>query len=127
MGEMRVVGIRVEPPNSQPVLLLRELEGERYLAIWIGQSEAASIALRQKGIEPPRPLTHDLMVNLIGAFERKLIEVRIIDMQEGTFTPRWSSTATCVSRRGRRTRSPWPCGRMCRSSPTKTYSPRPVC
>ena len=85
MGEMRVVGIRVEPPNSQPVLLLRELEGERYLAIWIGQSEAASIALRQKGIEPPRPLTHDLMVNLIGAFERKLIEVRIIDMQEGTF------------------------------------------
>lgn len=85
MGEMRVVGIRVEPPNSQPVLLLRELEGERYLAIWIGQSEAASIALRQKGIEPPRPLTHDLIVNLIGAFERRLIEVRIIDMQEGTF------------------------------------------
>lgn len=85
MGEMRVVGIRVEPPNSQPVLLLRELDGERYLAIWIGQSEAASIALRQKGIEPPRPLTHDLIVNLIGAFERRLIEVRIIDMQEGTF------------------------------------------
>lgn len=85
MSEMRVVGIRVEPPNSQPVLLLRELDGERYLAIWIGQSEAASIALRQKGIEPPRPLTHDLIVNLVAAFGRWLIEVRIIDMQEGTF------------------------------------------
>lgn len=85
MGEMKVVGIRVEPPQSQPVLLLREVDGERYLAIWIGQSEAASIALRQKGIEPPRPLTHDLIVNLVTAFKRDLVRVRIVDMQEGTF------------------------------------------
>ncbi|AFR49284.1 MULTISPECIES: bifunctional nuclease family protein [Gordonia] len=85
MSEMRVVGIRVEPPQSQPVLLLREVEGERYLPIWIGQSEAASIALRQKGIEPPRPLTHDLIVNLIKEFGQTLLEVRIVDMQEGTF------------------------------------------
>ncbi|MEE3850066.1 bifunctional nuclease family protein [Gordonia sp. LSe1-13] len=85
MGEMRVVGIRVEPPQSQPVLLLREVEGERYLPIWIGQSEAASIALQQKGIEPPRPLTHDLIVNLITDFGKTLREVRIVDMQEGTF------------------------------------------
>ncbi|NMO00312.1 bifunctional nuclease family protein [Gordonia sp. TBRC 11910] len=85
MGEMKVVGIRVEPPQSQPVLLLRETDGERYLAIWIGQSEAASIALRQKGIEPPRPLTHDLIVNLVKAFGRRLVRVRIVDMQEGTF------------------------------------------
>ncbi|RPA19970.1 bifunctional nuclease family protein [Gordonia sp. OPL2] len=85
MGEMRVVGIRVEPPQSQPVLLLREVDGERYLPIWIGQSEAASIALQQKGIEPPRPLTHDLIVNLIAEFGQTLREVRIVDMQEGTF------------------------------------------
>ena len=85
MSEMRVVGIRVEPPQGQPVLLLREVDGERYLPIWIGQSEAASIALRQKGIEPPRPLTHDLIVNLINDFGQQLIEVRIVDMQEGTF------------------------------------------
>ena len=85
MSEMRVVGIRVEPPQSQPVLLLRKVDGERYLPIWIGQSEAASIALRQKGIEPPRPLTHDLIVNLIEEFGQTLVEVRIVDMQEGTF------------------------------------------
>mgnify|MGYP002865179229 CR=1 len=85
MSEMRVVGIRVEPPQSQPVLLLREVDGDRYLPIWIGQSEAASIALRQKGIEPPRPLTHDLIVNLITEFGKTLVEVRIVDMQEGTF------------------------------------------
>lgn len=85
MSEMRVVGIRVEPPQSQPVLLLREVDGARYLPIWIGQSEAASIALQQKGIEPPRPLTHDLIVNLIEQFGHTLVEVRIVDMQEGTF------------------------------------------
>lgn len=85
MGEMKVVGIRVEPPQSQPILLLREVAGDRYLPIWIGQSEAASIALRQKGIEPPRPLTHDLIVNLVKAFDRELLRVRIVDMAEGTF------------------------------------------
>lgn len=85
MGEMRVVGIRVEPPQNQPVLLLREVGGIRYLPIWIGQSEAASIALQQRGVEPPRPLTHDLVVNLCQAFGRTLREVRIVDMQEGTF------------------------------------------
>ncbi|GAA4749899.1 bifunctional nuclease family protein [Gordonia alkaliphila] len=85
MGEMRIVGIRVEAPQNQPVLLLREAEGARYLAIWIGQSEAASIALQQRGIEPPRPLTHDLIVNLCAAFDQELTQVRIVDMQEGTF------------------------------------------
>lgn len=85
MSEMRVVGIRVEPPQSQPVLLLQETAGERYLPIWIGQSEAASIALHQKGVEPPRPLTHDLIVNLISGLGHELVEVRIVDMQEGTF------------------------------------------
>ncbi|NLG47126.1 bifunctional nuclease family protein [Gordonia sp. (in: high G+C Gram-positive bacteria)] len=85
MGEMRVVGIRVEPPQNQPVLLLREVSGARYLPIWIGQSEAASIALQQRGVEPPRPLTHDLVVNLCEAFGRTLQQVRIVGMQEGTF------------------------------------------
>lgn len=85
MGEMRVVGIRVEAPQNQPVLLLKEAAGSRYLAIWIGQSEAASIALQQRGIEPPRPLTHDLIVNLCAAFDQDLTEIRIVDMQEGTF------------------------------------------
>ncbi|GAC78512.1 MULTISPECIES: bifunctional nuclease family protein [Gordonia] len=85
MGEMRIVGIRVEPPQNQPVLLLREVTGPRYLPIWIGQSEAASIALEQRGVEPPRPLTHDLIVSLVESFGRELVQVRIVDMQEGTF------------------------------------------
>lgn len=85
MGEMRIVGIRVEPPQNQPVLLLREVTGSRYLPIWIGQSEAASIALEQREIEPPRPLTHDLIEQIVEAFGRSLVQVRIVDMREGTF------------------------------------------
>ena len=85
MSEMRVVGIRVEQPQNQPVLLLRESDGDRYLPIWIGQTEAAAIALEQQGVQPARPLTHDLIKELIIALDHTLKEVRIVDLQEGTF------------------------------------------
>ena len=61
MGEVRVVGIRVEQPQNQPVLLLRESDGDRYLPIWIGAVEATAIAYEQQGVKPARPLTHDLL------------------------------------------------------------------
>lgn len=85
MSEMRVIGIRVEQPQNQPVLLLRETDGDRYLPIWIGQTEATAIALEQQGVEPARPLTHDLIITLITALGNTLREVRIVDLQEGTF------------------------------------------
>lgn len=85
MGEMRVIGIRVNEPQNQPVLLLRESEGERYLPIWIGQTEASAIVLEQQGVEPARPMTHDLIKNVIDALGRTLKEVRIVDLQNGTF------------------------------------------
>lgn len=85
MSEMRVIGIRIEQPQNQPVLLLRESEGNRYLPIWIGQAEATAIALEQQGVEPARPLTHDLIKNLLDAFGHTLREVRIVDLHEGTF------------------------------------------
>lgn len=85
MTEVRVVGIRVEQPANQPVLLLRETSGDRYLPIWIGQTEANAIILEQQGVEPVRPLTHDLFRDVIGALGHSLKEVRIVDLQEGTF------------------------------------------
>ncbi|MFD4293331.1 bifunctional nuclease family protein [Rhodococcus sp. NPDC058505] len=85
MSEMRVIGIRVEQPQNSPVLLLREASGDRYLPIWIGQTEATAIVLEQQGVEPARPLTHDLITTLIGALGHRLLEVRIVDLQEGTF------------------------------------------
>lgn len=85
MSEMRVIGIRVEQPQNQPVLLLREVSGDRYLPIWIGQAEATAIVLEQEGVTPIRPLTHDLIKILIKALGHTLKEVRIVDLQEGTF------------------------------------------
>ena len=85
MSEMQVVGIRVEQPQQQPVLLLREADGERFLPIWIGQAEATSIALEQQGIAPARPLTHDLVKDIVEALDRTLVAVRIVALREGTF------------------------------------------
>src|SRR5215216_3541751 len=85
MSEMRVVGVRVELPANQPILLLREAEGDRYLPIWIGSVEATAIALEQQGVRPARPLTHDLLKDVIGALGRTLEQVRITDLQEGTY------------------------------------------
>jgi bifunctional DNase/RNase len=67
------------------VLLLRESAGDRILPIWIGDSEAQAIIMQQQGVEPPRPLTHDLLRDVIGALGHSLKEVRIVDLREGTF------------------------------------------
>ena len=85
MREVDVVGVRVEMPSNQPIVLLREVTGERYLPIWIGAVEATAIAFAQQGVVPPRPLTHDLMKDLIGATGNELSEVRITEMRDGVF------------------------------------------
>jgi uncharacterized protein len=83
--EVDVVGVRVEMPSNQPIVLLRETTGDRYLPIWIGAVEATAIAFAQQGVVPPRPLTHDLMKDLIGATGNELSEVRITEMRDGVF------------------------------------------
>ena len=72
-------------PSNQPIVLLRELAGERYLPIWIGAVEATAIAFAQQGVVPPRPLTHDLMKSIVEETGNELVEVRITDMKDGVF------------------------------------------
>ena len=85
MREVDVVGVRVEMPSNQPIVLLREVSGDRYLPIWIGAVEATAIAFAQQGVVPPRPLTHDLLKELLGATGNELTEVRITEMRDGVF------------------------------------------
>ena len=85
MREVDVIGVRVEMPSNQPIVLLREVTGERYLPIWIGAVEATAIAFAQQGVVPPRPLTHDLMKDLLDALGQELAEVQITDMKDGVF------------------------------------------
>jgi len=83
--EVDVIGVRVETPSNQPIVLLREVAGDRYLPIWIGAGEATAIAFAQQGVVPPRPLTHDLMRDVLEATGNTLTEVRITEMKDGVF------------------------------------------
>lgn len=85
MREVDVLGVRVEMPSNQPIVLLRETVGDRYVPIWIGAVEATAIAFAQQGVVPPRPLTHDLMKDLLVATGGELSEVRITEVKDGVF------------------------------------------
>ncbi len=80
-----VLGVRVEMPTNQPIVLLREREGERYLPIWIGAAEATAIAYAQQGVEPPRPLTHDLLKDVIETLGHTVTEIRIVELKDKVF------------------------------------------
>ncbi len=82
---MDVVGVRVELPSNQPIVLLREKDGSRYLPIWIGANEATAIAIALEGIQPPRPLTHDLMRSVIDAVGALAVRVVITEMRDSVF------------------------------------------
>jgi bifunctional DNase/RNase len=85
MIEMSLAGVRVELPTNSPIVLLREASGERYLPIWIGQSEAAAIAIALQGVVTPRPMTHDLLKNILEEMAVQVENVVITELRDGTF------------------------------------------
>jgi bifunctional DNase/RNase len=86
MAEMELLGIKLELPSNIPIVMLRELQGDRrVLPIFIGLPEANAIHLALEGREPARPLTHDLMVNVLGDLGSRLERVVITDIADGTF------------------------------------------
>jgi bifunctional DNase/RNase len=85
MIELTLIGVRVELPANQPIVLLKEREGERYLPIWIGSAEAQAIALALQGVTPPRPMTHDLMRNILEELGVAVERIVITELREGTF------------------------------------------
>jgi uncharacterized protein len=85
MIEMNLVGVRMELPTNQPIVLLQEREGERYLPIWIGNSEATAIAFALQGVVTARPLTHDLMKNVLEEIGVRIERIVITELRDGTF------------------------------------------
>ena len=83
--ELSVVGVRVELPSNQPIVLLREVDGDRYLPIWIGAVEATAIAYEQQGVKPARPLTHDLLRDILAALDAPLKAVEITELKDNVF------------------------------------------
>jgi uncharacterized protein len=83
--ELQLVGVRVELPTNQPIVLLREREGERFLPIWIGAVEATAIAFALQGIVTPRPMTHDLLKNVIDQLNVRVDRIVITELKDSTF------------------------------------------
>lgn len=86
MRVVEVFGVRAQLPTNAPVVLLNEVGGNRLLPLWVGELEAAAIALAVEGVVPSRPLTHDLVLTLMAAIgERRINRVEIISLTDGVF------------------------------------------
>ena len=83
--KLSLVGVRVELPANQPIVLLKEEEGDRFLPIWIGAFEATAIAFALQGVETARPMTHDLFKKVLEDFKVSIERVLINDLIDGTF------------------------------------------
>ena len=83
--EVEVIGVRIEMPSNQPIVLLKELNGSRFLPIWVGANEATAIAFAQQGLTPNRPLSHDLMQSMVVALGAKLVLVEVTHLDSGVF------------------------------------------
>ena len=85
MVNMEVVGVRIEMPSNQPIVLLKEMEGTRFLPIWVGAVEATAIAFAQQGLTSQRPLTHDLIANIFEVADLTMTSVHITELKDGIF------------------------------------------
>ena len=83
--EMTIKGLMVDPITNMPIVILKDREGERVLPIWVGIFEANAIALQIENIATPRPMTHDLLRNIISDLEGRVDRVVVSDLKDNTF------------------------------------------
>ncbi|HKU58241.1 MAG TPA: bifunctional nuclease family protein, partial [Gaiellaceae bacterium] len=82
---MSIYGVSFDLVGKQPIVLLKTAEGNRYLPIWIGHPEAAAILMKLQGADAPRPLTHDLLVNILGELDVDVVRVTVTELRDNTF------------------------------------------
>lgn len=82
---VELVGVRIELPTNTPIALLREIGGTRFLPIWIGANEATAIALAIEGVEPQRPMTHDLLADITDALGARVDRVIVTELRDGIY------------------------------------------
>jgi len=83
--EMAIKGLMIDPGTNMPIVILRDLDNQRALPIWVGPAEANAIALQTENVAPPRPMRHDLLRNLLTELGAQLVRVVIADLKESTF------------------------------------------
>ena len=85
MYEMVIYGVSFDLVGKQPIVLLKTAEGNRFLPIWIGHAEAAAILMRIQGASTPRPMTHDLLSDIIGKLDAEVVAVTVTELRDNTF------------------------------------------
>jgi bifunctional DNase/RNase len=88
MREMTLYGVSFEPIGKQPIVLLKTTDDEKFLPIWVGHPEAAAILMKLQGATPPRPMTHDLLTEVIGELQGEIVQVAVTELRENTFYAR---------------------------------------
>ena len=83
--EMMIKGLMVDPITNMPIVLLRDKDGQKVLPIWVGVFEANAIALQIENITPQRPMTHDLLTNVIHDLKADIQKIVVSDLKENTF------------------------------------------
>jgi len=83
--EMSIKGLMVDPISNMPIVILRDKEGSKTLPIWVGMFEANAIALQIENISTPRPMTHDLLRNVIHDLKASVQKIVVCDLQDSTF------------------------------------------
>ena len=86
--EMVIYGVSFDVIGKQPIVLLKTVEGNRFLPIWIGHPEAAAILIKLQGTSLPRPMTHDLLTSVIGTFDAEVARITVTELKESTFYAR---------------------------------------
>jgi bifunctional DNase/RNase len=85
MQEMSIYGVSFDMVGKQPIVLLRTLDGTKFLPIWIGHPEAAAILMKLQGTPTPRPMTHDLVTDMLGELNASVARVAVTELRENTF------------------------------------------
>jgi bifunctional DNase/RNase len=88
MREMTLYGVSFEPIGKQPIVLLKTTDEDRFLPIWIGHAEAAAILMKLQGATPPRPMTHDLLTEVVAELKGQVVKVTVTELRENTYFAR---------------------------------------
>ena len=83
--EMSIKGLMVDPITNMPIIILRDRDGQRVLPIWVGVFEANAIALQMENVTTPRPMTHDLLKNVISDLKADIQKIVVSDLRDNTF------------------------------------------
>ena len=83
--EMVIYGVSFDMVGKQPIVLLKTAEGNRFLPIWIGHPEAAAILMKLQGASTPRPMTHDLVTEILSQLDAQVVRITVTELRENTF------------------------------------------